>query len=69
MIWAYANRFQRSIRMNRKSMISVILILLLAVASILGLPIMTRSIERRAENAVPAVTATPAPVYDDGDAF
>ena len=51
--------------MNRKSIISVILILLLAAASILGLPLLAHSIERRAENAAPAVTAAPAPVYDD----
>ena len=51
--------------MNKKSILSVLLILLLTAASILGLPLMTRSIERRAENDTPAVTASPVPVYDD----
>ena len=51
--------------MNKKSILSVLLILLLAAASILCLPLLARRIERRAENAAPAVTATPVPVYDD----
>ena len=51
--------------MNKKSFFAILLILLLAAASIVGLPLMTRSIEHRAENAAPAVTAAPAPVYDD----
>ena len=53
--------------MNKKSFFAVLLILLLAAASILGLPLMTHIIERRAENAAPAVTASPVPVYDDID--
>ena len=51
--------------MNKKSFFAILLILLLAAASILGLPLMTRSIERRAEKTTPAVTASPIPVYDD----
>ena len=53
--------------MNKKSVLAVLLILLLAAASILGLPLLARSIEHRAENAAPAVTASPVPVYDDID--
>ena len=51
--------------MNKKNIIAVLFILLLAAASILGLPLMTRRIERQAENTTPAVTASPVPVYDD----
>ncbi len=54
--------------MNKKSILAVLLILLLATASILGLPLLSGSVTRRAENAAPVVTATPAPVYDDWDA-
>ena len=53
--------------MNKKSVSAVLLILLLAAASILGLPLLARSIERRAENAVSAITASPVPVYEDVD--
>lgn len=53
--------------MNKKSVLVVLLILLLATASILGLPLLARNIERRAENAAPAVTAAPVPLYDDID--
>lgn len=53
--------------MNKKSFFAILLIFLLAAASILGLPLMTRSIERRAENAASTVTASPVPVYDDID--
>ena len=48
--------------MNKKSMLALILFLLLAIASILGLPFMVRSIERRAEKETPMVTVTPYPV-------
>ena len=48
--------------MNKKSMLALILFLLLAIASILGLPFMVRSIERRVENETPMVTVTPYPV-------
>jgi len=51
--------------MNKKNFFAILLILLLAAASVLGLPLLARSIERRAENSVPAVTASPVPVYDD----
>ena len=53
--------------MNKKSFFAILLILLLTAASILGLPFLARSIERRAENAASAVTASPVPVYDDID--
>ena len=48
--------------MNKKSMLALILFLLLAIASVLGLPLMARSIERRAEIKMPMVTVTPYPV-------
>lgn len=53
--------------MNRKSILAILLILLLAAGSILGLPLFARCVERKAENAVSTVTATPAPVYEDWD--
>lgn len=53
--------------MNKKSIFAILLILVLVAASILGLPLLARSIERRAENAAPAVAASPVPVYDDTD--
>ena len=52
--------------MNRKSILALILILLLAVLSILGLPFMTHKIEQNAESLMPTVTATPQP-NDDYD--
>ena len=50
--------------MNRKSLFALILILLLAVLSILGLPFMTHKIEQHAESITPTVTATPQPSED-----
>lgn len=50
--------------MNKKSIIAVLFILLLAVASILGLPLMAHRIERHAESVMPTVTATPLPDDD-----
>ena len=50
--------------MNRKSILALILILLLAVISILGLPFMTHKIEQKAESLTPTVTATPQPNED-----
>ena len=50
--------------MNKKSIIAVLFILLLAEASILGLPLMTHRIERYAESVMPTVTATPLPDND-----
>ena len=47
--------------MNRKSILALILILLLAVLSILGLPFMTHKIEQNAESLTRTVTATPQP--------
>ena len=37
--------------MNRKSVLAVLLLLFLAAASILGLPVMAREMERKAEAA------------------
>lgn len=51
--------------MNKKSTLALILFLLLAIASILGLPFMIRSIERRAGNKIPMVTITPYPVDEE----
>lgn len=45
--------------MNKKSIAVVCLLLLLALISVLGLPLMTRSMERRAESLVRMVTAAP----------
>ena len=45
--------------MNKKSIIAVLLIILLAAASILGLPLMAHRIEKYAESVMPTVTATP----------
>ena len=50
--------------MNRKSIFVLILILLLAAVSILGLPIMTHKIDQKAESLTPMVTATPPPNED-----
>ena len=50
--------------MSKKSIIAVLFILLLAAASILGLPLMTQRTERYAESVMPTVTATPLPVDD-----
>ena len=50
--------------MNKKSIIAVLLIILLAAASILGLPIMAHRIEKYAESVMPTVTATPLPDDD-----
>ena len=47
--------------MNKKSFIAVLLIILLATVSVLGLPFMTHRIERRAESITPMATATPQP--------
>lgn len=53
--------------MNKKSIIAVLLIILLAAASILGLPLMAHRIEKYAESVMPTVTATPLP--DDLDSM
>ena len=50
--------------MNRKSIFALILILLLAAVSILGLPFMVDRMEQRAESFTPTVTATPQPNED-----
>ena len=50
--------------MNKKSVIAVLLIVLLAAVSVLGLPFMVDRIEQHAESITSTVTATPAP--DDG---
>ena len=50
--------------MKRKSVFALILILLLAAVSILGLPFMTHKIEQNAESLMPTVTATPQPNED-----
>lgn len=47
--------------MNKKSIIAVLFILLLAAVSILGLPLVAHRIERQAESVMPTVTATPLP--------
>ena len=47
--------------MNKKSMIAVLLIVLLAAVSVFGLPFMTHKIEQNAESLTPTVTATPLP--------
>ena len=47
--------------MNKKSIMAVLLIVLLAAVSILGLPYMTHKIEQNAESLTPTVTATPLP--------
>lgn len=47
--------------MNRKSILVVLAILLLAAASLLGLPHMVRRIEEKAESAPVFVTCTPEP--------
>lgn len=51
--------------MNKKTTLALILFLLLAIASILGLPFMIRSIERRAGNEIPMITVTPYPVDEE----
>lgn len=50
--------------MNKKSIIAVLFILLLAAASILGLTLMAHRIERYVESVMPTVTATPLPDDD-----
>ena len=50
--------------MNKKNIIAVLFILLLAAASILGLTLMAHRIERYAESVMPTVTATPLPDDD-----
>ena len=50
--------------MNKKSVIAVLLIVLLAAVSVLGLPFMVDRMERRTESLTFTVTATPLP--DDG---
>lgn len=45
--------------MNKKSIIAVLLIILLAAVSILGLPLVAHRIERQAESVMPTVTTTP----------
>ena len=47
--------------MNKKSMIAVGLIVLLAAVSVFGLPFMTHKIEQNAESLTRTVTATPQP--------
>ena len=50
--------------MNKKSMIAVLLIILLATISVLGLPFMTHKIEQNAESLTRTITATPQPNDD-----
>ena len=50
--------------MNKKSMIAVLLIILLATISVLGLPFMTHKIEQHAESITQTVTMTPQPNND-----
>ncbi len=50
--------------MNKKSMIAVLLIILLAAISVLGLPFMTHKIEQHAESITQTVTMTPQPNND-----
>ena len=50
--------------MNKKSMIAVLLIILLAAVSVLGLPFMTHKIEQHAESITRTVTMTPQPNND-----
>ena len=45
--------------MNKKSIFAVLLIILLAAVSILGLPLVVHRIERQAESVMPTVTTTP----------
>ena len=47
--------------MNEKSMIAVLLIVLLAAVSVLGLPFMVDRMELNAETIIPMVTVTPLP--------
>ena len=54
--------------MNKKSMIAVLLIILLAAVSVLGLPFMTHKMEQHAESLMQTVTATPQP-NDDYDSM
>ncbi len=54
--------------MNKKSIVIVLLIVLLATVSILGLPFMVDRIEQHAEALTPTVTATPQP-NDDYDSL
>lgn len=50
--------------MNKKSMIAVLLIILLAAVSVLGLPFMVDRMEQYAESLTPTVTSTPLPNDD-----
>ncbi len=50
--------------MNKKSVIAVLLIVLLAAVSVLGLHFMVDWIEQHAESITPMVTATPLPNND-----
>lgn len=52
--------------MNKKSMIAVLLIVLLAAVSVLGLPFMVNRMEQHVESLTPMVTATPLP---NGDSY
>lgn len=56
--------------MNKKSIIAVFLIILLAAASILGLPLMVKSIERRAQTVTLFDSVKPLPdsYYENMDA-
>ena len=51
--------------MSRKNILVVLVILLLAAASLLGLPRMVRRIEEKAESAPVVVTCTPDPFQSD----
>lgn len=53
--------------MNKKTIIAVLLIVLLAAVSILGLPLAVRSVEYRTEKAAPTVIVTPEPFQEDCD--
>ena len=50
--------------MNEKSVIAVLLIVLLAAVSVLGLPFMVDRMELNAETIIPMVTVTPLPNDD-----
>jgi hypothetical protein len=51
--------------MNKKSVIAVLLILILAAVSVLGLPCVVRKVEEAAESSLVMVTAAPEPEYAD----
>ena len=50
--------------MNKKSVIAVLLIVLQATVSVLGLPFMVDRIEQHAESITSTVTSTPLPNDD-----